>query len=548
MRTKIQKYALISVFDKKGIAILAKKLHELGYKIISTGGTAKYLTQNRIPNIPVSTVTHKPECFDGRIKTISFEIEGGILFDRTNPDHVDQAKKFKIKPIDIVVCNLYPFEQTSAKQNTTLEEVVEHIDVGGPTIIRAAAKNYKNVLIVVDQNDYDSVETYLESRHSGKVASTTASRIFQGNERSWTESSALTSQDDEGFRKPLAAKAFAHLSVYDSQIASFLSAELFPKEITIPGRLQTHLRYGENPHQQASLYVIPNQTSILKNLEQLSGRKLSATNVEDINAGIESVRFFKKPCAVVIKHNNPCGISLGETSKQALQRSILADAESAFGGVIVLNKPLDVGAAKVIADFKDEKRSNIDIVASPSIEKRALELLKTVRKSMGVYEFGDIQKINPLQIKALDGTFILQTTDAVDEQSFNSWKVVTTTKPTKIQLEQAKLAWRFISRIRSNAIVIVDKSLPMTRGIGTGQTSRIRSVKIALEQAGGYAKDAILASDSFFPFDDVIKLASEYKIGTIIQQGGSINDKASIDACNKTCIPMIFTHRRAFWH
>lgn len=517
------KYALISVFDKKGIDTLARKIHDSGYKIISTGGTAKYLTQNRIPNIPISNITHKPESFDGRIKTISFEIEGGILFDRTNPDHVDQAKRFKIKPIDIVICNLYPFEQTISKPLRSQDTAIEQIDVGGPTMIRSAAKNFKNVIVVVDPKDYELVIEHISSHPE----------FISGSEM---------------LRKQLAAKAFAHLSLYDSQIASFLSSEQFPHELTIPARLQSILRYGENPHQKAAFYVVSNQNSTLKNLTQLSGRELSATNIEDINAGIESVRFFNKPCAVVIKHGSPCGISLGETPKQALQRSILADSESAFGGVVVLNRELDAMSAKIIADFKDEKRSNIDIVAVPSIDKRALSLLQTVRKSMGIYEFGNIEKINPMQIKSLDGGFILQTTDEINDQSFNKWEVVTKVKPTKIQLEQAKLAWRFISRIRSNAILIVDKTLPMTRGIGTGQTSRIRSAKIALEQAGENAMAGVLASDSFFPFDDAIKLASEHKIGAIVQQGGSINDQASIDAANKAEIPMIFTHQRAFWH
>lgn len=509
-----QRFALVSVFDKTGIVEFARLISKLGYKIISTGGTAKVLKKNNIPVIPIQEITGNPESFDGRVKTISFEIEGGILFDRSKSSHKKQAKEFKIPQIDVVICNLYPFEQ---------KQTIENIDVGGPTMIRAAAKNFEHVLVVVDPNDYHLVSSLL---HKDRLSTS--------------------------FRKKLAAKAFTHISLYDSQISNYLNRELFPKEITIPARLTLQLRYGENPHQKAALYLTPNLNSPFQNIQKQWGRELSLTNVADINAGIESVRLFSDPCAVVIKHNNPSGIALGKTVDEALSRAIEADPESAFGGTIVLNKKMDLKTAKVIGEFKDKRHANIDIVASLRVDKKALEYLQSVRKSMGIYTFGNhkskIVNHKSLNIKWIDGGFILQTPDSGIEQSFLNWKTITKKKPTQKQLKQMAIAWKFISRIKSNAVIVVDKNLPMTRGIGTGQTSRVRSTKIALEQAGKYTKGAILASDSFFPFDDSVKLAAKAGITAIVQQGGSINDQLSINSADKAGIVMIFTHRRAFWH
>lgn len=514
------KYALLSVFDKHGIVELAKNLSDLGYKIISTGGTAKALTDANISVIPIQDITGNPESFDGRMKTISFQIESGILFDRTNPSHVKQAENLGIKPIDIVICNLYPFEQTIAKKAVRLEEAVENIDVGGPTMIRAAAKNFKNVLVIVDPKDYSKVSTLL---HSNRL-----------------------SQEK---RKELAAKAFAHLSFYDSQIARFLKKEFFPEEITIPGRKKIALRYGENPHQQATLYFLPNTNSPLQNLTQKWGRGLSFVNVTDIYSGLEVVRLFKEPAAAVIKHNSPCGIALGSSPKEALKRAIEADPESAFGGVIVLNKAMEKNAAEIIGNFRDERAANIDIVAVPTIAKDALLYLQNVRKSMGIYTFGKIPKVrsHTQHLKWIDGGFLLQTEDH-DSFDTKNWTAVTKKKPSAKQISQMKIAWKFIMRIRSNAVIVVDKTIPMTRGIGSGQTSRVRSTQIALQQAGNFAKGAILASDSFFPFDDSVKLAAKAEVAAIVQQGGSVNDKLSIEAANKAGITMVFTHRRAFWH
>jgi len=516
-----QKYALLSVSDKSGIINLAKTLQKEGYIIISTGGTAKILNKNNIPVTPIENITGNPESFDGRMKTISFQIESGILYDRTNSQHVKEAKTLKIIPIDIVVCNLYPFEETISKKDVSLDTALENIDVGGPTMIRSAAKNFKNVYVLTSPNEYDEFSINLKSKN------------FKSN-----------------YKKQLAANAFRHLSFYDSQVAHYLDENSFPQEITLAGRKTNDLRYGENPHQKAAIYFHPNTNSPLKKLEKLWGRDLSLTNVSDISAGLESVRLFKEPAAVIIKHNSPCGIALGNTPQLALQRAIEADPESAFGGVIVINREVDLKTAKVIGDFKDSKKGNIDILAVPEIDKKSLEYLMKIRKSMGIYTFGKIpqKKIYPLNLKWIDGGFMLQEGDDDIESSFSNWKVVSKKQPTKKQIEQMQIAWKFISKIKSNSIIIVDQNLPMTRGIGSGQTSRIRSTKIAFAQAGVHASGGILASDSFFPFNDSVKLAAKNKIGAIVQQGGSINDISSIEEADKAGIPMLLTHKRAFWH
>jgi phosphoribosylaminoimidazolecarboxamide formyltransferase/IMP cyclohydrolase len=515
------KYALLSVWDKTGIVDFAKEISALGFKIISSGGTAKTLADAGIKVIPIQEITGNPESFDGRMKTISFQVESGILYDRTNPLHVKEAKNLGVKQIDLVVCNLYPFEQTTSNPKVKLEDAIESIDVGGPTMVRAGAKNYKNVFVVVDPNDYERIVDALKKN-----------------------------SNDLNLKQSLSAKAFNHLSFYDSQIAKFLSSEQFPQELALPGRKLINLRYGENPHQKAAVYFEPNNNSPLKNLQRLTGRELSYVNFTDISAGLESVRMFQEPAAVIIKHNSPSGVALGKDSAEALLRAVAADPESAFGGIVVLNRPMDLKTAKIFADFKEENGVLIDIVAVPSITNDAKEFITTIRKSTGIYTFGQIpnKRSNPNHLRFFDGGFVMQDWDDTSDTSFQNWKVVTKIKPTTKQLEQMKIAWKFISRIKSNTIIIVDKDLPMTRGIGCGQTSRVRAAKIAFEQAGKYNKGAILASDAFFPFDDSVKLAVKNGIAAIIQPGGSINDKLSIEAADKAGIVMVTTGERKFWH
>ncbi len=507
------RYALISVFDKSGISDFAKVLEKHGYKIISTGGTYEALKKDGIQVTPIEEITGNPrDSFDGRMKTISFQIESGILFDRKNPKHLEQAKNLGVPQIDMVVCNFYPFEEKPS---------IENIDVGGATMIRAAAKNCQNVVVVTDPSDYEMISKAIDGE---KV--------------------------DDGLRLKLAAKAFYQLSFYDSQIGSFFNREQFPQQLTIPLRKKTDLRYGENPHQKGALYLLPNTNSPLGRLEHLWGRKLSGTNIGDMHSGIETVRHFLGPAACVIKHLSPCGIALGKDAAEALDRAIKADPVSAFGGVMVINKKMDTDAARIIATYKFETEGNVDIVAVPEISGEALELLKKLRKSMGIYTFGEIpaERSEKYDLKYFGGGVLLQDFDDNIEDSFKSWKVATKNKPTDKQLELMKFGFKAVKAVRSNAVLVVDANLPMTRGIGSGQTSRIGATKIALEQAKDYAKEAILISDSFFPFDDSVNLAAEYGITAILEQGGSINDQASIDAADKHGIAMVFSGRRAFRH
>lgn len=506
---KQKSYALLSVFDKTGITELAKVLLNLNYEIISTGGTFKTLEEAGVKVIPIEEVTGNPrDSFDGRMKTVSFKIEGGILFDRSKVEHVKQAEELGVLPIDVVVCNLYPFEQKPG---------IETIDVGGPTMIRSAAKNFKSCVVIVDPKDYGKFEDAVRS---------------------------------EEVRKEFAGKAFHHLSFYDAQIGKYLSAEKHPEEMALPLRRKTILRYGENPHQQGALYETPNTNSPMAKLEWRAGRELSGTNVGDIFAGVEAVRLFSEPASVVIKHHTPCGVAIGKDARESLDRAIEADPVSAFGGIIVMNRKMDLESAKVIGKFKGEFRGNMDIVAVPEIDKDALEFLKTLRKSMGIYTFGEIpaQRSEKIDVKWFDGAAVIQDVDDGTEDSFKNWKVVTEVKPTEGQMKQLQFAWKITKAARSNSVVIVDPKLPMTRGIGTGQTSRVGACKIALEQAGKYAEGGFLASDSFFPFEDCVTLAAEHKIAAIVEQGGSINDQKSIDEANKHGIPMVFTQRRAFRH
>ncbi|MCX6794284.1 MAG: bifunctional phosphoribosylaminoimidazolecarboxamide formyltransferase/IMP cyclohydrolase [Candidatus Gottesmanbacteria bacterium] len=504
-------YALLSVFDKTGIEDFAMALIAAGYTIISTGGTGKRLGDAKIPYVPIEKITGNPESFDGRMKTISFQVESGILFDRSKQKHRKEAKVMHIPPIDIVICNLYPFEKTPS---------IENIDVGGPTMVRAAAKNFKHVLVIVEPVDYASISELLKKKRLDVVK-----------------------------RQELAAKAFAHLSLYDAQVARFLNKDPYPQELTIPLRKYKTLRYGDNPDQSAAWYVEPGVDATISHLMLRAGRDLSATNTTDIDAGIKSVRLFGIPAAVVIKHNSPCGIGLGNTSDRALSLALASDPESAFGGVVVMNVPMTAMAAKVIADFKDGGRGIMDILAVPDITDEALSILTRVRKSTGVYVFGNITAYSPNKrlVRWVDGGMIIQNENNPCD-SFGGWKVVTKVKPTKRQLAQMKIIWKAIARIRSNTVAVMDSTLPVVRGIGSGQTSRILSTKIALERAGTFARGGILASDSFFPFDDSVRLAVKAGIAAIIQQGGSIRDQESIDAANAAGMAMVFTGQRIFWH
>ena len=516
----MKKCALLSVYDKSKIVPFARKLVKLGFLIVSSGGTAELLKKNAIPVTPVEYITGNPESFDGRMKTISFQIESGILYDRSKSKHIREAKELKIPQIDVVVCNFYPFDRV-VDESTSETKAIEQIDVGGPTMMRAAAKNFKHVYAVFDPADYDRVILDLKSKST-----------------------------DNDLRKELAAKTFSYIAWYDTHIAGYLNDEEFPEYYPLNGKKVADLRYGDNPHQKAAWYFQPQTKSALKSLTKVSGRDLSVTNLTDINAGLESVRLFKEPTAVVIKHNTPCGIGVGKTPAESLARAIEADPVSAFGGVIVMNKPMDLETAKLVKKFKQENGSHLDIIAAPELTKTAIKQLSEVRKTTGIYTFGDIAQKDVVrhQIRWIDGGYALQTLHNTIDVATKDWKVMTKKKPTKAQMKQLITAWKFITRVKSNSILVVDKKLPMTRGIGTGQTSRIGAAKIALSQADSYTIGAIMASDAFFPFSDNVELAAMYQIAAIVQPGGSYRDKDSIYAADKAGIVMVFTGRRVFWH
>jgi phosphoribosylaminoimidazolecarboxamide formyltransferase/IMP cyclohydrolase len=577
-------YALISVSDKTGVVGLAQVLHDQGMGIISTGGTAQHLSEAGIPVIPIEQITGNPESFDGRMKTISFAIEGGILYDRQNQTHQQEAAQLQIPDIRVVVCNLYPFSQTIADQDTTFDQAREQIDVGGPTMLRAAAKNAKQVLPLIDPEDYSII-----AEVAALAASASAAVPSSAKDETEPQDGISATEHPGGFlnrlssdqRLRLAAKTFRFLSWYDSQISQYLEAQagsasvtehqqndasnesetrsktseevLFHHYTTLSGVSQLPLRYGENPHQKAVWYANPQSNAPMNRLQKQSGRDLSLLNLTDINAGLESVRLFSRPAAVVIKHTSPSGVALGDSISQALERAIAADPVSAFGGVIVANQPLDTEAATVIAGFKEAQRGNIDILAAPAVNDDAFAQLSGVRKTMGIYTFGTIPATRQpsWNLKWVDGGFLLQESDdqfpPIDSVQ-QEWKVVTKAQPTDHQWQQMAVAWRFLSRIKSNAILVMDPELPMTRGIGAGQTSRVGAVKLALELAGEHRTGAVLASDSFFPFADSVTAASAAGIGAIIQQGGSVRDADSIEAADADGIPMVFTGRRAFWH
>lgn len=517
--TTIKKLAVLSVFDKSGISDIAKALIDAGYGIISTGGTAKALKKDGIQVKEAEDITGFPESFDGRVKTLHPKIHGGILYRRDNKKDVVDAKKLGILPIDFVICNLYPFEKTVQKSGVSQSEVIENIDIGGPTMVRAAAKNHQSVTVVVSSDDYGLVVNAIKS--------------------------GGTTLD---LRKKLAGKAFRHTAFYDSLVADYLDPEKFPRELTFAGRLVQPMRYGENLHQQAGWYMHPLTKTPLKNLINIADKQPSATNVMDIDVGLEAIRFFKEPAVVIIKHNNPCGIALGETVCEAFESAIDSDVESAFGGAVIFSRRFDSDCATIVEQFK-LNRGQFDIIAAPSVDRNALARLRKVRPNTEVYEFGKIsQGADQINIKMMTGGFIYQDADIKVDEGFKKWRVVTNKKPTASQLEQMRFAWNCLRRVHSNTIIVVDKKLKMTRGIGLGQTSRVRSTRLALDLAGKNVKDGILASDSFFPFEDSVELAAKYGIGAIIQQGGSIGDQRSIDAANKAGIPMVMTDTRAFWH
>ncbi|MED3662474.1 bifunctional phosphoribosylaminoimidazolecarboxamide formyltransferase/IMP cyclohydrolase [Ureibacillus terrenus] len=506
------KRALISVSNKEGIVEFAKELVALGYEILSTGGTKKLLQENDVPVTGVDEVTKFPEILDGRVKTLNPMIHGGLLGKFDDPSHQAQMKEHGIEPIEIVCVNLYPFVETISKPDVTYEEAIENIDIGGPTMLRAAAKNHKYVTVIVDSNDYQTVLDELKA--NGATSFET--------------------------RKKLAAKVFRHTASYDAYISNYLTEEQFPETLTLTYELKQTLRYGENPHQKAAFYKKRLGSDFsLAYATQLHGKELSYNNIQDGNAALQIVKEFKEPAAVAVKHMNPCGVGVGSTIEEAFDKAYEADPVSIFGGIVALNREVDAATA--------EKLSKIflEIIIAPSFTEEALEIL-TKKKNIRLLtiDFSQ-QKKDPFKVVSVEGGLLVQDDDTYGFEDADI-KVVTDREPTEEEWEALKLGWKVVKHVKSNAIVVNNKE--MTLGIGAGQMNRVGAARIALEQAGEKAKGAVLASDAFFPMPDTVEEAIKAGITAIIQPGGSIRDQDSIDAANKAGIAMVFTGVRHFKH
>lgn len=510
----MKKRALISVSDKTNIIELAKGLVELDYEIISTGGTLKTLQEGNVPVQPVEEVTGFPEILDGRVKTLHPLIHGGLLAKRENETHVEQLQQHQISPIDIVVVNLYPFKETLAKPGATEDEIIENIDIGGPTMLRAAAKNYADVAVVVDPNDYDHLLTLLKENN-------------------------LTID----VRKQLAAKVFRHTAQYDAMIAKYFSIinnDYFPESYTVTYEKVQDLRYGENPHQQAAFYRDPEETTLsLASAKQLHGKELSYNNIQDANAALEIVAEYDEPVAVAVKHMNPCGIGLGTTISEAFKKAHDADPISIFGGIIACNREIDVATAEQLSEIF------LEIVMAPSFHEDALAIL-TQKKNIRLLEVPMEKEEKPYhKLTSVKGGVLVQTNDQ-GQITPTELTCPTTRQPSEEELADLLFAWKAVKHVKSNAIVLAKNK--QTIGVGAGQMNRVGAAKIAIEQAGDNSKGAVLASDAFFPMPDTVEAAAKAGITAIIQPGGSKRDQDSIDACNEHNIAMVFTNMRHFKH
>lgn len=510
------KYALISVYDKENIVEFARELKNFKYEIISTSKTAKLLRESNINAKEISEITNFPEILDGRVKTLHPLIFGSLLADKTNIKHKEEIEKFNLKNIEIVVVNLYPFEKIIARDHT-LEEAIENIDIGGVSLIRAAAKNYKNIAIVTDKRDYEKV---IEELKKGEIST--------------------------NFKKNLAIKSFAYISNYDIMIYNYfsnLNKNLFPENLFLSYKKVRDLRYGENPQQKASLYIENN-----KNINELGeilgeGRELSYNNILDINAAFKIVQDFKQPCCSIIKHTNPCSVAIGDNIEEAFFKAIKSDPLSAYGGIYGFNRKVTKNIAEGLKNFF------VECIVAPDYEEEALEILKTKKKLRIIKK--NLEKRKNIEIRKIGNVLLIQEEDNIENEEEIIKKcieerVVTNKKPDEDKIEDIIFAWKLTKFVKSNGIVIAKNKRVV--GIGEGQTSRVFAVEIAVKKAGKNAEDAVLASDAFFPFRDGIDEAAKGKISTIIQSGGSIRDKEVIEAANEHNMAMIFTGIRHFTH
>jgi phosphoribosylaminoimidazolecarboxamide formyltransferase/IMP cyclohydrolase len=510
------KRALISVSDKTGIVEFARELEKLGVEIISTGGTATLLQKEGVNVIGISEVTGFPEILDGRLKTLDPHIHGGLLAVRDDEKHRQQIAEHNITPIDLVVVNLYPFKATISKPNVPFAEAIENIDIGGPTMLRSAAKNHKYVTVVVDAADYSKVLE--EIKAEGTVS-------------------------DETKRK-LAAKVFRHTGAYDALISQYLTeqvGEQMPESYTVTYEKVQDLRYGENPHQAAAFYREPlaGQGNIAT-AKQLHGKELSYNNINDGNAALSIVKEFSEPAVVAVKHTNPCGVGTGSTIFEAYQKAYESDPVSIFGGIIAANRPIDKETALQL------KEIFLEIIMAPSFTEEALEILKQ-KKNLRLLELGDItpKEKAAWKITSVEGGMLVQEEDT-KQITEADLEVVTDRKPTEEEIQQLLFAWKIVKHVKSNAIVLTKDN--MTVGVGAGQMNRVGAARIAIEQAGEKSRGSVLASDAFFPMPDTVEEAAKAGIAAIIQPGGSIRDEDSIKAANEHGIAMVFTKVRHFKH
>lgn len=514
------KRALLSVYDKTGIADFARGLTDLNVELIASGGTASCLGDAGVEVVEVSSLTGFPEILGGRVKTLHPVIHGGILAVRDDPSQEKELSANQISPIDMVVCNLYPFPEVVAG-GCGMKEAMENVDIGGPAMIRAAAKNHEGVLVVTDPNQYDDV--LKEITGDGDVS-------------------------DE-MRLEFARRAFRLASVYDSAIYKYLQGSKkdmeFPRTLWLVFEKVKDLRYGENPHQRGAFYREEFSSEYsLASAKQIQGKELSFNNIMDMDAAVAIVSEFDRPACAVVKHANPCGVAFGESAVDAYRRAHLTDPVSAFGGIISLNRKVDAEAAEEIAG------TFVECLIAPSYDGAALEKLKK-RKNLRVMELpslGGRSASRSLDFKRIKGGFLVQDADD-DEDNARAWEIVTHRKPDEKEMEAATFAWKVVRHVKSNSIVFGTQD--RTIGIGAGQMSRVDSAELALKKArgvGSYTVGTAMASDGFIPFADSVEVAAKAGATVIIQPGGSIRDRDVIDACNRNDIAMIFTKRRHFRH
>ncbi len=514
--------ALLSVSNKTGLVEFARQLvDQFKFDIVSSGGTAQALKAAGIPVTKVADYTGAPEILGGRVKTLHPKIHGGILARKDLATDLADLDTQGIRAIDLVVVNLYPFTETINKPHVTLAEAIEQIDIGGPAMIRAAAKNFAHLTVLTNPNQYYN---YLQ------------------------ELTDNNGQATSSFRQAQALEAFGHTASYDQAIAVYLASQAEPsaESSELPtiyqpptGQQQQVLRYGENPHQPAAWYRTGATATGWAAAVQLQGKELSYNNLVDLEAARQIITEFPdRPAATIIKHNNPCGTALGDTLLAAYEKAYLADATSAFGGIVALNQSIDADTATSLT------KTFLECIVAPDCTPEALAILAT-KKNLRVLTLADLTAPSPMQIKAIAGGYLLQAADDAIELT-TDWQIVTTQQPTADQLQELLFAWKVSKHVKSNAIVVSKNSA--TIGIGAGQMNRVGSTQIALAQAGTAAQDAILASDGFFPFDDSVRTAAAAGITAIIQPGGSMRDQDSIVAANELGVVMVFTGKRHFLH